>query len=405
MVAGAAFILPLPPDFTVGSPILADRSPSSHQMTERRRGEEGFDDLVSSIERSRKRHLDEGLLRGDQVRDRLRVQEASASPALKKTRASPNTPPSSAPEQPTPSVMALTMADFRDYMEKNTNKRLGDIDGKISGMQQSIKENTDKLNKHESQIEKIREEVKKLKDDPFPPLAGRGDLTVPAAPIRAEQDDEFFVARRSIRLWPIRGKTEDELWHSAGIFLGTTLGLEGKIDGKAIQSVKRVTIPSGPGVTDEALVVFAEVVTRDQVMGSAARLAPFMDQSGRATAGMRMEVPPRLQQAFRVLFKYGQRLRARHGAGTRRHVKFCDLERSLYLNIKLPGDEAWSRVSLSVAMRGIKARDNINDDQLERRLDITGPLADAPRQRSSSLAGPPPPTEASAWMRRGSTAS
>ena len=290
-------------------------------------------------------------------------------------------------------------------MEKNTNKRLGEIDGKISGMQQSIKENSDKLDKHESQIAKIREEVNKLKDDPFPPLPGRSNLgEMSAAPPVVERDDDFFIARRSLRLWPIRGKTEDELWHSAGVFLGTTLGLEGKIDGKAIQSVKRVAIPSGPGVTDEALVVFSETVTRDQVMGSAARLAPFMDQNGRATAGMRMEVPPRLQQGFRILFKYGQQLRARHGAGTRRHVKFCDLERSLYLNIKLPGDESWSRVSLGVAMRGIKARDNINDDQLER-LDITGPLADAPRQRSSSLAGPPPPTEASAWMRRGSTAS
>ena len=301
------------------------------------------------------------------------------------------------------------MADFREYMEKNTNKRLGEIDGKISGMQQSIKENSDKLDQHETQIARIREDVKRMKEDPFPPLPGRsiGPLAtpVPTLMVGGDNDEAYFLARRSLRLWPIRGKTKDDLWHSAGVFLGTTLGLEGKIDGKAIQSVKRVDIPSGPGVTDEALVVFTEVVTRDQVMGSASRLAPFMDQNGRATAGMRMEIPSRLQQGFRILFRYGQRLRARHGAGTRRHVKFCDLERSLYLNVKLPGDETWSRVSLEVAMRGIKARDNINDDQLERRLDITGPLKDAPRQRSSSLAGPPPPTEASAWMRRGSTAS
>ena len=301
------------------------------------------------------------------------------------------------------------MADFRDYMEKNTNKRLGEIDGKISGMQHAIKVNSDKLDQHESQIARIREDVKKLKESPFPPLPGgsTGPLVAatPTMVISDVRDDAFFLARRSLRLWPIRGKSKDDLWHSAGVFLGTTLGLEGKIDGKAIESVKRVDIPSGPGVTDEALVVFAEVVTRDQVMGSASRLAPFMDQNGRATAGMRMEIPPRLQQGFRILFRYGQRLRARHGAGTRRHVKFCDLERSLYLNVKLPGDEVWSKVSLEVAMRGIKARDALNDDQLERRLDITGPLMNAPRQRSSSLAGPPPPTEASAWMRRGSTAS
>lgn len=138
-------------------------------------------------------------------------------------------------------------------------------------------------------------------------------------------------------------------------------------------------------------------------MGAASKLSSFIDVNGKATAGMRMEVPSRLQQSFRVLFKYGQNLRARHGQGTRRHVKFCDLERNLFLNIKLPGDEGWSKVSLEVAMRGMRARETMSNGQLERRLDITGPFTSQPRPRASSTAGPsgpPPPTQASAWTRR-----
>ena len=161
------------------------------------------------------------------------------------------------------------------------------------------------------------------------------------------------------------------------------------------------------GGRSEVLVRFKDTVTRDLVMGAAAKLANFMDTEGRATAGMRMEVPVRLQQSFRVLFKYGQNLRARNGIGTRRHVKFCDIGRTLYLNVKLPRDERWSRVSLDVAMRGMRARETLDDGQLERRMDITGPLSTQQRPRAISTLGPPPPTQASAWTRRsgGSTSS
>ena len=360
---------------------------------------EGIEALAQSIDRSRKRHLEEGLLRGDQALDRLRVQEASASPLLKKTRKSPSTTP------PRSDNMAMTMAEFKEYMDSNTNKRLGDIDNKIGGMQAAINDNTVKLDKHEAQISEIRSELVKMKSD-FPPLPSAANANAnananptPAAamlPMLQQPDEEYLVARRSLRLWPVRGP---DLWKSTGTSLVSNLGLEGKIDNDSVEDVSRVQLPSGPGVTDEVLVRFRTANLRDLVMGSASRLGTFIDRDGRATAGMRMEVPTKLQQSFRVLFKYGSNLRARHGPGTRRHVKFCDTDHTLYLNIKLPGDESWSRVSLQVAIRGMRARETINDGQLERRLDITGPFQDA-RRRATSVSAPPKPTEASAWTRR-----
>ena len=363
-----------------------------------------YQEFANSIDRSRKRHLEVGLLRGDQVHDRLKEQEASASPFLKRPRAtSVISPPT---DHTSKSNMAMTMAEFRDYMENNTNKRFDGLDEKMSSMQTTVrrmdttvKENSDAIRKNEAKIMDICAEVEKIKDgkhtapaDPFPSLR--------PPDVNREQERDYHAARRSLRLWPVEGTTRDELWKAAGIFLGTNLGMEGKLNENSIDSISRVEIPSGPGVRQEVLVRFKNEATRDLVMGAAAKLAPYMDADGRATAGIRMEVPAHLQQNFRVLFKYGQNLRARHGQGTRRHVKFCDIGKTLFLNIKLPGDDVWSKVSMEVAMRGMRARETMDDGQLERRLDITGPLNNGPRPRAASTAGPPPPTQASAWTRR-----
>ena len=60
-------------------------------------------------------------------------------------------------------------------------------------------------------------------------------------------------------MWPIKGVTNDELWDSTNTFLGSMLGLEGKINKAAIECISRAEIPSGPGVSNEALVRFKDV--------------------------------------------------------------------------------------------------------------------------------------------------
>lgn len=135
----------------------------------------------------------------------------------------------------------------------------------------------------------------------------------------------------------------------------------------------------------EVIVRFKHNKDRDTVLGSVGKLSDCINEQGRPTAGVRIQVLAHLQASFRSLFKYGQMLRARYGQGTRRHIKFDDTNQSLFLNAKLPGDESWSQVSLDVARRGLKAREVLTDEEMERRLDITGPLA--PRPHSASLTG------------------
>lgn len=386
--------------------------------------DEDINELCRTLDKSRKRHLSVGLLRGDKVQDDLRVQEASASPLLKKLKGPVPSPIQE--EQGTNCTgdnMALTMADFEAYMERNikkridkTNDRLDRIDGNMSALQGTVREvestvrsNSQKIDKHEALIIKNQASIETLRSDMLKIKSGDA---FPALPIPTAQDDrfrtsspqdaEFEEARKAIRMWPVLGLTNAEMLNSVRSFIDNNLELRDKVPDQMILSVGRVAIPSGPGVLHEALVKFTDIQTRDLVMGSAAKLAPFISE-GRATAGMRMEVPPRLQQEFRVLFKYGQRLRARHGRGIRRHVKFDDLNRGLFLNVKLQGDEAWTKVSTEVARRGLRARELLTDEEIERRLDITGPLSDpAPRPRSASLNEQPMATDVWTQRRSGS---
>lgn len=66
---------------------------------------------------------------------------------------------------------------------------------------------------------------------------------------------------------------------------------------------------------------------------SAAKLAACIDGAGHPTAGIRLEIPDELMDTFRLLSRFGTRLRARHGEGTKRHIKFDDQEAGLYMNI------------------------------------------------------------------------
>ena len=367
--------------------------------------EEDLRQLARSIDRSRKRHLSVGLLRGDLVQDRLRQQEETASPLLKKNRPDP-TSPRSPPElyfSPTETAvaenqdrdnMALTLAQLKLYMDENTNKKIDNVEVRLGTIESSVAGNTTRLDAQAASIsanarsiQDIKAEVDKLKKTPFPPLPAPLQGNWGAGPrVNEEEVSEFRRARKSLRLWPVNGRTKDDLWHEAGIFMGTNLGMQGKLDRTKIEEIVRPEIPSGPGAKDEVLVRFTDDTTRDMVLGAAALLAPFVDDQGKPTAGLRIEVPKHLRTEFRLLFKYGQNLRARHGKGTRRHVKFDDGAMTLFLNVRLPGDESWSRVSVEVARRGLRAREAANDEHLERRMDITGPLEERPRSASTSAA-------------------
>ena len=131
----------------------------------------------------------------------------------------------------------------------------------------------------------------------------------------------------------------------------------------------------------EVLVTFYDKKKRDLVMTHSPSLANMVDREGKPTAGIRLEIPSELNDTFRLLSRFGARLRARHGAGTKRHVKFDDFSRSLFANIKLPGDLNWTKVTPAMAREDLDASMREEGMLMQKRL--ASKLMPGPRERLS----------------------
>ena len=209
------------------------------------------------------------------------------------------------------------------------------------------------------------------------------------APAKASKSASYLRARRSHRFWPINRTDEGSLWNGVGEFIHSALGLsEDEIcqeDIEAIVAVPDARVAAGT-VNSEATVTFFCQRKRDTIMSKVSNLSSYVDDTGKPTAGVRLEVPPELDYTFRLLSRLRTRLRARHGEGTRRHVKFDDHEASMYLNVKLPGDTEWTRVTPEMAKIDLgEAARAESAKMLKRMKAVTAP---GPRQR---LVAPVPP--------------
>lgn len=128
-------------------PQMNKKSKSRALQREEAEIEADLAEISRSIEKSRKRNLEVGLLRGDLVQDRLRVQENSASPVLKRPRSEEAVSLSS------PNNMAMSKAGFCASMDEKINPKLAGLDDlkqKIDRMDETIKGNTVRLNRQEA---------------------------------------------------------------------------------------------------------------------------------------------------------------------------------------------------------------------------------------------------------------
>ena len=58
-----------------------------------------------------------------------------------------------------------------------------------------------------------------------------------------------------------------------------------------------------------------------------------------------MEIPVHLMPTFKMLERHGHQLRTRYGPELKRHIKYEDNEKSLVLDVKLPGENEWVRMT------------------------------------------------------------
>ena len=125
---------------------------------------------------------------------------------------------------------------------------------------------------------------------------------------------------------------------------------EEEISSINIRSVKpaRGALMSGKNNLEHE-VEFARIGDRDAFRSNAVKLAPF-----RRAAGIRMTLPDFMMSSFKLLENEGYRIVQRR-PGTRRNIKFNDLDRSLVMDVKLP-DSNWVRVTPEQVARVSRSR-------------------------------------------------
>ena len=99
---------------------------------------------------------------------------------------------------------------------------------------------------------------------------------------------------------------------------------------------------------------------------------------------MRLSLPEHLVSTFKLLENEGFRI-VRNKPGTRRSIKFDDMSRSLYMDVKLPG-AAWVRITPQQVMRSSKNR------KTERRPDVSEILDIANQELPAAALAPAPST-------------
>ena len=138
-------------------------------------------------------------------------------------------------------------------------------------------------------------------------------------------DDRYWRARKSLRLWPIIGP---DLQAAVTTYLVDTLQMERDIiDDVQHFKIRRVRSARGKHA-NEVIIKFPDVETRDAVRSAAPKLA------GRKDLGMRLEIPESLRPSLRALESVSY-LMKKNNPALKRNVKFDDETLDLVMDLSL----------------------------------------------------------------------
>ena len=240
----------------------------------------------------------------------------------------------------------------------------------IDQMMTQIKHNADSLTSLERKVETTNE----ANDRRFRSIEERLDATPVSRSTSPEDRDRsrkaaFDKSRRSFRAWPIDGSDQAELRSSFKDFAVDALQVpEDAFEATAIQEIIRVRTSPHNAIYKEALITFGEIYDRDFFYGKARNLSEYRDSDGRPTAGLRLDVPPFLLPTFKILNEHGYEIRSVHGQGTKRYIKFDEINLSLLLEVRLPGQVKWLKIRPEQARTYGEEKDQIQYQTIRKDL-------------------------------------
>ena len=293
-------------------------------------------------------------------RAREKLLDNGASPVLKSQLSFDYNEPNPQ-ENMSDGVMALLEEMKAKLVNLPTSDQFAAFGKSIENNTMEIIKNTKKINEQDARIAKLAESVERLERDQVDARRGL-ESKVRAVVDKARpsnSEDEFDRARRSLRLWPIEGKSQKDLYDGVNAFLSNALEIDncGERVGK-IESIVRVEDKESSLVYSEVVAVFPDQASRDFVATRGRKLAGYVNDQNKPTCGMRMEIPQGLMPTFNVLKRYGFYLR-RNDGGCRNNVRFDDFKRSLLLQVKYGNnrDNEWINVYPDEAHEALRSAD------------------------------------------------
>ena len=271
--------------------------------------------------------------------------------------------------------MGADMEELKVWFDNKMTEKMANLSTKeqTQTLVDSINENAARGRKNEDDIRSIRAALTNIEDK----LAGgsnsyagkaavlpsrenpdrvQGNFPMVASSRSSTERTAFLRSRRSLRVWPIAGENEDEIREAVTVFFCQALGTPRK-DELHIANVKRVrSAPRGVPYL-EVLVEFEDNMARDDILVRGPMLAGYRDK-GKPTAGLRLDIPAHLMGVFKTLESFGYELKKKHSSEFKKHIKFDELEESLFLQVGIKRDEQesvdWTEYSALEAKNGLR---------------------------------------------------
>ena len=256
-----------------------------------------------------------------------------------------------------PGTERLLLAIEKRLSEKmdSMNSKIGENTEGIKGVKKELREDLKKqLDTRDAKFRKELDDRFKAQERKTKEEISRALADIRAAPntsqpkLTAKQEEDYKIARRSLRLSPIKGPN-----YAASIrtFLKNIL----KIPADVLLDVGNIDVNKPPEpkpkIPDEVIVVFGSAAARDVVKAAGKNLA------GQTGAGMRIQVPNFLMGNFHALQGLAYYMK-QNDQSIQRSIKFDDEELDLVLDVKI--EDSWRRVTPAQAKEAARNNPNIN---------------------------------------------
>ena len=310
------------------------------------------------VNQASKRRAEEDLEKTDK-----RPKSASTPRTLTKRRST-----MAEPRQESEQISSSIINDLKIFIQEKSAAS----DDKVAALFETVNGRVEKNSKDildiKDAIKRIESKQQSLTETPTNITPGHDQVEVARQVSPTRQAEKYTLARRSLRLWPIRGDTDAEIRSETIRFIRTKLDCnDAACPDSSIVRTRRTRQPRRSKIGFEVLVTFADRFARDAAASNAKNLAEYKDIEGNATAGLRLNYPDYMGPDFRVLEWYGAEMRRIHKEGTKRSIKYDDELMCLCIDVKLPSNEEWLRVHPKQA-REHKARRTSDSTERAKRI-------------------------------------